>query len=155
MAADNSRQLVEPVCRRRNSFALGDKEASKRADDLLDAAVYAESVAFRPAAGEEGEPYCPMVGLVGHQDETAFVRNRTRSARSHSISVRKECPRFGPPGTDLQTPPHDPLLDLQDRSCERARSARKRPKETFGPRPDRLIVSANRPFEDEASQLLV
>jgi hypothetical protein len=30
-----------------NSFALGDKEASKRADDLLDAAVYAASVAFR------------------------------------------------------------------------------------------------------------
>jgi hypothetical protein len=29
------------------------------------------------------------------------------------------------------------------------------PKETFGLRPDRLIVSANRPFEDEASRLLV
>ena len=31
-----------------NSFVLGDREASKRADDLLDAAVYAASVAFRP-----------------------------------------------------------------------------------------------------------
>jgi hypothetical protein len=30
-----------------NSFALGDKQASKRADDLLDAAVYAASIAFR------------------------------------------------------------------------------------------------------------
>jgi hypothetical protein len=31
-----------------NSFALGDKEASRRADDLLDCAVYAASVSFRP-----------------------------------------------------------------------------------------------------------
>ena len=31
-----------------NAFVLGDKEASKRADDLLDAAVYAASVSFRP-----------------------------------------------------------------------------------------------------------
>src|SRR5579863_1394423 len=31
-----------------NSFVLGDKEAARRADDLLDAAVYAASVAFRP-----------------------------------------------------------------------------------------------------------
>ena len=31
-----------------NSFVLGDKEASKRADDLLDASVYAASIAFRP-----------------------------------------------------------------------------------------------------------
>ena len=30
-----------------NSFVLGDKQASKRSDDLLDAAVYAASVAFR------------------------------------------------------------------------------------------------------------
>jgi hypothetical protein len=30
-----------------NSFVLGDKQATKRADDLLDAAVYAASVAFR------------------------------------------------------------------------------------------------------------
>jgi hypothetical protein len=30
-----------------NSFVLGDKEAAKRADDLLDCAVYAASVAFR------------------------------------------------------------------------------------------------------------
>jgi hypothetical protein len=30
-----------------NSFVLGDKEANKRADDLLDCAVYAASVAFR------------------------------------------------------------------------------------------------------------
>ncbi len=30
-----------------NSFVLGDREASKRADDLFDAAVYAASVAFR------------------------------------------------------------------------------------------------------------
>ena len=30
-----------------NSFVLGDKEASKRADDLLDCAVYAASIAFR------------------------------------------------------------------------------------------------------------
>lgn len=30
-----------------NSFVLGDKQASKRADDLLDCAVYAASVAFR------------------------------------------------------------------------------------------------------------
>ena len=30
-----------------NSFVLGDKEASKRADDLLDAAVYAAAAAFR------------------------------------------------------------------------------------------------------------
>ena len=31
-----------------NSFVLGDKEASKRADDLLDASAYAASIAFRP-----------------------------------------------------------------------------------------------------------
>ena len=31
-----------------NSFALGDKEASRRADDLLDCAVYAASATFRP-----------------------------------------------------------------------------------------------------------
>jgi hypothetical protein len=31
-----------------NSFALGDKEASRRADDLLDCAVYAASLTFRP-----------------------------------------------------------------------------------------------------------
>jgi hypothetical protein len=31
-----------------NSFVLGDREASKRADDLFDAAAYAASVAFRP-----------------------------------------------------------------------------------------------------------
>jgi hypothetical protein len=30
-----------------NSFVLGDKQAAKRADDLLDAAVYAASIAFR------------------------------------------------------------------------------------------------------------
>jgi hypothetical protein len=30
-----------------NSFVLGDKQAAKRADDLLDCAVYAASVAFR------------------------------------------------------------------------------------------------------------
>ena len=30
-----------------NSFVLGDKEAAKRADDLLDCAVYAASIAFR------------------------------------------------------------------------------------------------------------
>jgi hypothetical protein len=32
-----------------NSFVLGDKQASKRADDLLDCAVYAASYAFRQA----------------------------------------------------------------------------------------------------------
>jgi hypothetical protein len=31
-----------------NSFVLGDKEAAKRSDDLLDCAVYAASIAFRP-----------------------------------------------------------------------------------------------------------
>ena len=30
-----------------NSFVLGDKEAAKRADDLLDCAVYAASITFR------------------------------------------------------------------------------------------------------------
>ena len=30
-----------------NSFVLGDKEAAKRADDLLDCSTYAASVVFR------------------------------------------------------------------------------------------------------------
>jgi hypothetical protein len=36
-----------------NSFVLGDREASRRADDLLDAAVYAASIAFRPRPTEK------------------------------------------------------------------------------------------------------
>jgi hypothetical protein len=42
------RAIRQPELTQLNSFVLGGREASRRADDLLDAAVYAASLAFRP-----------------------------------------------------------------------------------------------------------
>jgi hypothetical protein len=39
--------IINHLLTQLNSFVLGDRQAAKRADDLLDAAIYAASIAFR------------------------------------------------------------------------------------------------------------